>query len=101
METRRVLAPKMLKLINILRIIVSNIKIQGCHAIGEKDEKLEQLHFEGRQRLSAENLGSRYDPLSAHRGRAVKKTASPHPPCDNAARDASGRHGDYLSVCRA
>lgn len=35
----------MLKLINILRNIVSNIEIQGCHVFGEKDEKLEHLHF--------------------------------------------------------
>ena len=47
METRRVLASKMLKLINILRNIVSNIEIEGCHVIGEKDEKLEHLHFWG------------------------------------------------------
>ena len=37
----------MLKLINFLRNLVSNIDIQGCHVIGEKDEKLEHLHFEG------------------------------------------------------
>ncbi|MCR9126766.1 MAG: hypothetical protein NXH82_11625 [Rhodobacteraceae bacterium] len=37
----------MLKLINFLRNIVSNIEIQGCHEIGEKDEKLEHLQFEG------------------------------------------------------
>ncbi|MGH1370306.1 MAG: hypothetical protein ACRBCL_16980 [Maritimibacter sp.] len=70
----------MLKLINFLRKIVSNIDIQGCHVIGEKDEKLEQLHFEGRQRLRAENLGSRYDPSSARRVRSVKKKHLPHPP---------------------
>ena len=69
----------MLKLINFLRTIVSNIKIQGCHVIGEKDEKLEHLHL-GRQRLRAENLGSRYASSSAHRARAVKKNASPHTP---------------------
>ncbi len=45
LETRRVVNPKMLKLINFLRNIVSNIEIQGCHEIGEKDEKLEHLHF--------------------------------------------------------
>ena len=70
----------MLKLINFLRKIVSNIEIQGCHIICEKDEKLEHLHFRGEQRLRAENLGSRYDPLSARRVRAVKKNASPIPP---------------------
>ncbi len=43
LETRRVLEPKMLKLINFLRNIVSNIKIQGCHHFDEKDEKLEHL----------------------------------------------------------
>jgi len=37
LETRRVLEPKVLKLINFLRNIVSNIEIQGCHVIGEKD----------------------------------------------------------------
>ena len=37
----------MLKLINFLRKIVSNIEIQGCHIICEKDEKLEYLHFGG------------------------------------------------------
>lgn len=47
LETRRVLEPKMLKLINFLRKIVSNIEIQGCHIICEKDEKLEYLHFGG------------------------------------------------------
>lgn len=45
LETRRVLEPKVLKLINFLRNIVSNIEIQGCHVIGEKDEKLEHLHL--------------------------------------------------------
>lgn len=108
LETRRVLAPKMLKLINFLRKTVSNIEIEGCHVIGEKDEKLEQLHFEGRQRLRAENLGSRYDPSSVRRVRAIKKTPPPIPlwlSCDNAAsgtaRNASDRPVDYLSVCRA
>ena len=41
------------------------------------------------ERLRAENLGSRYDPLSAHRGAAFKKTPSPHPlcsTCDSATR---------------
>ncbi|MFP7674264.1 hypothetical protein ACG74X_13015 [Marivita sp. S0852] len=45
LETRQILNSKVLKLINFLRIIVSNIEIQGCHEIGEKDEKLEHLHF--------------------------------------------------------
>lgn len=80
LEACRVLEAKMLKLINILRNIVSNIEIQGCHEISEKVEKLEHLHFEGWQRLSAENLGSRYDPSSARRVRAVKKTPPPIPP---------------------
>ncbi|WP_125458970.1 hypothetical protein [Oceanicella actignis] len=94
----------MLKLINFLRHIVSNIEIQGCHVIGEKDEKLEHLHFEGRQRLRAENPGSRYDPSSARRVRAVKKTPPPIPlwsPCDSAARSASDRPVEYVSDFRA
>jgi len=47
LETRRVLEPKMLKLVNFLRNIVSNIEIQGCHHFDEKDEKLENLDFGG------------------------------------------------------
>lgn len=69
----------MLKLINILRNFVSNFEIQGCHVIGEKDEKLEHLHFGGRPRLRAENLGSRYAPSSARWVRAVKKEPPPIP----------------------
>ena len=47
LETRQVLNPKFLKLINFLRNIVSNIEIEGFHQIDEKDEKLENLHFGG------------------------------------------------------
>lgn len=58
METRRVLASKMLKLINILRNIVSNIEIEGCHVIGEKDEKLEHIHFGGGSSGSAPKISA-------------------------------------------
>lgn len=41
------------------------------------------------ERLRAENLGSRYDPSSAHRGAAFKKRLPPHhlcSTCDSATR---------------
>lgn len=79
MEARRDLEPKMLKLINFLGHIVSNIKIQGCHVIGEKDEKHEHLHFGGGigwvPKTSAVDIPPR---LPA--GCAPQKNASPHPP---------------------
>lgn len=55
----------------------------------EKDEKLEQLrHVSGGERLTAQNLGSRYDPSSVRKRGASKKTPPPIPlwsPYDSAA----------------
>ncbi|WP_420326109.1 hypothetical protein [Mameliella sp.] len=71
----------MLKLINILRNIVSNIEIQGCHEIGEKDEKLEHLHLGSGSgsgpKISAVDMTPRLPAGCA----PLKKTPPPHPPC--------------------
>lgn len=69
----------MLKLINFLINVASNIEIQGCHEIGEKDEKLEYLHFGGGSgsgpKVSAVDMTPR-PPI----GRSPLKKQLPHPP---------------------
>ena len=81
MDARPRLSLKLLKLINILTKLAINIGIDDCQEKLEKDEKLEQLrHVSGGERLTAQNLGSRYDPSSAPKRDASKKTPPPIPP---------------------
>lgn len=80
LETRRVLEAKMLKLINFLRNIVSNIEIQGCHEIGEKDEKLEYLHFGGGSGWGPKTSAVDMTPCLP-KGRGPLKKCLPPSPC--------------------
>ena len=95
----------MLKLINVLTKLVIIIIIDVCQRYAEKDEKHEQLRLASRrERLATQNLGRGYDPLSARRASAAKKTPAPIPlwsPCDSTPRNALDRPVDYVSVHRA
>ncbi len=77
-------------MINILTKLAINIEIDDCQEKLEKDEKLEQLrHVPGWERLTVQNLGSRYDPSSVRKRGTSKKRLPPIPlwsPCDSAAR---------------
>ncbi len=82
LEAELTKSSKLLKWIIFLRNSTINIGGQGYHAIGEKDEKLEQLPFAGgMEKLGGQNLGSRYACSSVCAGRAVKKTRSLSPGC--------------------
>ena len=81
----------------MLTKLAINIEIDDCQEKLEKDEKLEQLrHVSGGERLTAQNLGSRYDPSSVRKRGASKKRLPPIPlwsPYDSAAGRWTGRLG--------
>ncbi|SMY08063.1 hypothetical protein [Flavimaricola marinus] len=97
----------MLKLINFLRNIVSNIEIQGCHRFDEEDEKLEHLDFGGGSGLGPKTSAVDMTPRPPV-GHAPLKKRLPHillwslsaSVASGTKQNASDRPDDHVSVCR-